>query len=168
MKPFKFFQKPVKGDLDTLLIGQTRATASYVMYELPSLQEWDTPQGHNHMRRLYHIEPAEYERQRQIREELRTSLRTAHSLTEEERRNIRNTAYERMRNTNDDMERYFIEHGFRDLNDNPVEPPVIKPKSKISKFTDWCLNNADMILYGSGVTFALSIISAIMIYFKLR
>ena len=131
MKPFKFFQKPVKGDLDTLLIGQTRATASYVMYELPSLQEWDTPQGHNHMRRLYHIEPAEYERQRQIREELRTSLRTAHSLTEEERRNIRNTAYERMRNTNDDMERYFIEHGFRDLNDNPVEPPLVtKPKLK--------------------------------------
>jgi hypothetical protein len=166
MKPFKFFQKPVKGDLDTLLIGQTRATASYVMYELPSLQEWDTPQGHNHMRRLYHIEPAEYERQRQIREELRTSLRTAHSLTEEERRNIRNTAYERMRNTNDDMERYFIEHGFRDLNDNPVEPPVIKPKSKISKFTDWCYNNQDMIIYGAGLTFALSVIATFMIYFK--
>jgi hypothetical protein len=52
-------------------------------------------------------------------------------LTEEERRNIRNTAFERMRNTNDDMERYFIENGFRDLNDNLVEPPLVtKPKLK--------------------------------------
>mgnify|MGYP007065954298 CR=1 FL=1 len=152
----------MKGDL-IMLDGQTRATASFVPDELPPLQDWDTPQGHNHRRMLYHINPAEYERQRQIREELRAGLRTAHSLTEEERQNIRNTAYERMRNTNDDMERYFIENGFRDLNDNRVEPPVTKSKRK---FTDWCLNNADMILYGVGVFFALSVIATFMIYFK--
>jgi len=103
-----------------MLDGQTRASASF-HGEFPPLQEWDTPQGHNGRRRLYHTDPAEYERLRQIREELRAGLRTAHSLTEEERRNIRNTAFERMRNTNDDMERYFIENGFRDFNDNPVE-----------------------------------------------
>ena len=165
MKNFKFFQKPVKGDL-TMLDSQTRASASFVPDELPPLHEWDTPQGHNGRRRLYHTNPEEYERLRQIREELRAGLRTAHGLTEEERQNIRNTAFERMRNTNDDMERYFIENGFRDLNDNRVEPPVIKPKSKISKFIDWCLNNTDMILYGVGVTFALSIIATFMIYFK--
>ena len=161
MKPFKFFQKPVKNDL-TMLDGQTRATASFVPDELPPLHEWDTPQGHNGRRRLYHINPVEYERQRQIREDLRAGLRTAH-VTEEERQNIRNTAFERMRNTNDDMERYFIENGFRDLNDNRVEPPVTKSKRK---FTDWCLNNADMILYGVGVFFALSVIATFMIYFK--
>ena len=119
MKKFKFFQKPVKNDL-TMLDGQTRASASF-HGEFPPLREWDTPEAHYGMRRLYHTDPAEYERQRQIREELRAGLRTSHGLTEEERRLIRNTAFERMRNTNDDMERYFIENGFRDLNDNPVE-----------------------------------------------
>ena len=161
MRKFKFFQKPVKGDL-TMMDGQTRASASFYG-ELPPLHEWDTPQGHNHRRMLYHTNPAEYERQRQIREELRAGLRTVHSLTEEERQNIRNTAFERMRNTNDDMERYFIENGFRDLNDNRVEPPVTKPKRN---FTDWCLNNADMIIYCVGLTFALSVIVTFMIYFK--
>jgi hypothetical protein len=168
MKQFKFFQKPVKGDL-TMLDGQTRASASFVPDELPPLTDWDTPQGHNHRRMLYHTNPAQYEIQRQIREELRTRLREG-GFTEEERIRYRNDAYERMRNTNDDMERYFIENSFRgltrDLNDNRVEPPVIKPKSKISKFIDWCLNNTDMILYGVGVTFALSIIATFMIYFK--
>jgi hypothetical protein len=128
MKSFKFFQKPVKDDL-TMLDGQTRASASFVPDELPPLQDWDTPQGHNHRRMLYHTNPAEYERQRQIREELRTSIRR-NRLTQEERLIIRNQAFQRMRNTNDDMERYFIEHGFRDLNDNRVEPPVTKPKLK--------------------------------------
>ena len=162
MRQFKFFQKPVKSDL-TMFDGQTRASASFVPDELPPLHLWDTPQGHNGRRRLYFTDHLEYQRQRQIREDLRAGLRTAHGLTEEERRNIRNTAFERMRNTNDDMERYFIENGFRDLNDNRVEPPVTKTKRK---FTDWCLNNTDMILYGVGVTFALSIIATFMIYFK--
>jgi hypothetical protein len=129
MRQFKFFQKPVKSDL-TMLDGQTRVSASFVPDELPPLHEWDTPQGHNGRRRLYHINPAEYERQRQIREELRTSIRR-NRLTQEERRIIRNQAFQRMRNTNDDMERYFIENGLRDLNDNRVEPPLItKPKLK--------------------------------------
>lgn len=128
MRPFKFFQKPVKSDL-TMLDGQTRVSASFVPDELPPLHEWDTPQGHNGRRRLYHTNTVEYERQRQIREELRTSIRR-NRLTQEERRIIRNQAFQRMRNTNDDMERYFIENGFRDLNDNRVEPPVTKPKLK--------------------------------------
>jgi hypothetical protein len=145
-----------------MLDGQTRASASFVPDELPPLHEWDTPQGHNGRRRLYHINPAEYERQRQIREELRAAHRT-NALTQEEMLRVRHQAFERMRNTNDDMERYFIENGFRDLNDNRVEPPVTKPKHK---FIDWCLNNADMILYGVGVFFALSVIATFMIYFK--
>ncbi len=184
MRPFKFFQKPVKSEL-TMFDGQIYIGASHNMSTLgsigttghigtpgiqgisgtmniPPLQDWDTPQGHNNRRMLYHTNPAEYERQRQIREELRTGLRTAH-VTEEERLRIRHQAFERMRNTNDDMERYFIENGFRDLNDNLVKPPVTKPKYK---FIDWCLNNTDMIIFGVGVTFALGVISAFMIYFR--
>jgi len=164
MRQFKFFQKPVKSDL-TMLDGQTRASASFVPDELPPLHLWDTPQGHNGRRRLYFTDHQEYQRQRQIREDLRAAHRT-NALTQEEMLRVRQQAFQRMRNTNDDMERYFIENGFRDLNDNRVEPPVIKPKSKISKFIDWCLNNTDMILYGVGVTFALSIIATFMIYSK--
>jgi hypothetical protein len=118
MKQFKFFQKPVKDNL-TMFDGQTRASASFVPDELRPLREWDTPEGHNHSRMLYHTNPAQYEIQRQIREELRTRLREG-GFTEEERIRYRNDAYERMRNTNDDMERYFS--GFRSLNDNPIEP----------------------------------------------
>lgn len=117
MKEFKFFQKEVKGDL-TMLPGETRATAS--------LCNWDTPQNHYHLRRLYHTDRNEYQRLR------------GNSLSEEQILRIRRQSFERMRNTNDDMERYFIENSFRrltrDLNDNLVEPPVVKPKSKISKF----------------------------------
>jgi len=117
MRQFKFFQKPVKSDL-TMLDGQTRASASF-HGEFPPLQEWDTPQGHYDRRRLYHTNPAEYERQRQIREDLRTAYRT-NALTQEEMLRVRHQAFQRMRNTNDDMERYFS--GFRDLNDNRIEP----------------------------------------------
>jgi hypothetical protein len=142
MRPFKFFQKPVKRDL-TMLDGQTRASASHNMFtlgsigttgspgtsgspgigstmDIPPLHEWDTPQGHNGRRRLYFTDHPEYERQRQIREDLRTALRT-NALTQEEMLRVRHQAFQRMRNTNDDMERYFIENGFRDFNDNPVE-----------------------------------------------
>jgi hypothetical protein len=125
MKQFKFFQKPVKDNL-TMFDGQTRASASFLPDELPPLQDWDTPQGHNHRRMLYHTNPTQYEIQRQIREELRTRLREG-GFTEEERIRYRNDAFERMRNTNDDMERYFIENSFRgltrDFNDNRVELP---------------------------------------------
>ena len=125
MRQFKFFQKPVKSDL-TMFDGQTRASASFVPDELRPLRDWDTPEANYGMRRLYHTNPAQYEIQRQIREELRTRLREG-GFTEEERIRYRNDAYERMRNANDDMERYFIENGFRgltrDLNDNPVELP---------------------------------------------
>ena len=162
MRKFKFFQKPVKGDSFTVS-GQTFITASFVPDELPPLTDWDTPQGHNHRRMLYHTNPAEYERQRQIREELRTSIRR-NRLTQEERRIIRNQAFQRMRNTNDDMERYFIEHGFRDLNDNRVEPsPVTKPKHK---FIDWCQKNEDLTTFLIGLTIGLGIIATFMIYSK--
>ena len=125
MKQFKFFQKPVKGDL-TMLDGQTRVSASFVPDELPPLPDWDTPQGHNGRRRLYFTDHPEYQRQRQIREDLRAAYRT-NALTREEMLRVRAQTFERMRNTNDDMERYFIEHGFRDLNDNRIEPtPKLK------------------------------------------
>jgi hypothetical protein len=127
MKQFKFFQKPVKDNL-TMFDGQTRASASFVPNELPPLHLWDTPQGHNGRRRLYFTDHQEYQRQRQIREDLRTALRT-NALTQEEMLRVRAQTFERMRNTNDDMERYFIENGFRDLNDNRINPPLItKPK----------------------------------------
>ena len=116
MRKFKFFQKPVKGDL-TMFDGQTLASASFVPDELPALTDWDTPEGHNNRRRLYHTNPAEYERQRQIREDLRAAYRT-NALTQEELIRFRHQTFERMRNTNDDMERYFIG---RDLNDNLIE-----------------------------------------------
>lgn len=130
MRKFKFFQKPVNGDL-TMFDGQTQATSSFYG-ELPSLHEWDTPQGHNGRRRLYHTNPEEYERQRQIREELRTNLRR-NNLTQEEMLRVRHQAFQRMRNTNDDMERYFIENGFRDFNDNRINPPLVT-KLKLSLY----------------------------------
>lgn len=58
MKPFKFFQKPVKGDL-SMLGGQTFATMSYDdTYNIVR----DTPTDHYAMRRLYHTNPEEYRR----------------------------------------------------------------------------------------------------------
>lgn len=129
MKPFKFFQKPVKGDL-TMLDGQTRATASFVPDELPALTDWDTPQGHNTRRRLYHTNHPEYERQRQIREDLRAAYRT-NTLTQEEILRVRHQAFQRMRSTNDDMERYFIG---RDLNDNRIEPTLIPKLNWYQRF----------------------------------
>jgi hypothetical protein len=122
MRKFKFFQKPVKGDL-TMMDGQTFSSMSFNGgdIELPPLHEWDTPQGHNGRRRLYHTNPEEYERQRREREELRWRFRSG-NLNDEDR-----NRFDRLRSTNDDMERYFIENGFRgltrDLNDNPVELP---------------------------------------------
>ena len=50
-----------------MLDGQTRASASFYG-EFPPLQDWDTPQGHNTRRFLYHTNPAEYERQRHLEE----------------------------------------------------------------------------------------------------
>lgn len=146
MRPFKFFQKPVKSDL-TMFDGQTFASASHNMFtlgsigttghigtpgipgvdstmDMPPLHEWDTPQGHNGRRRLYFTNHPEYERQRREREELRWRFRSGNLNEEDENR------FNRLRSTNDDMERYFIENGFRDLNDNRVEPPVTKPKLK--------------------------------------
>jgi hypothetical protein len=161
MRQFKFFQKPVKGDL-TMMDGQTRASASF-HGEFPPLQEWDTPQGHYDRRRLYHTNPAEYERQRQIREDLRTVYRT-NELTQEEMLRVRHQAFQRMRNTNDDMERYFIENGFRNnLNDNRTEPlPVTKPKSNISNFIDWGQKYEHLI----PIFIGLGIIATFMIYFR--
>jgi hypothetical protein len=165
MRQFKFFQKPVKGDLTTF-DGQTFITASFVPDELPPLHEWDTPQGHNGRRRLYFTDHPEYQRQRQVREDLRTNLRR-NNLTQEEILRVRHQAFERMRNTNDDMERYFIEHGFRDLNDNRINPPLVtKPKSKISKFINWCQKNEDLTIFLIGLTIGLGIISTFMIYSK--
>jgi hypothetical protein len=52
MRPFKFFQKEVKGTLD-LYEGETRATASFNV---------DTPEGHMNRRRLYHTDRDYYDR----------------------------------------------------------------------------------------------------------
>lgn len=58
MRNFKFFQKPVKGDL-TMLDGQTFGTMSYdETYHIVR----DTPTDHYTMRRLYHTNPEEYRR----------------------------------------------------------------------------------------------------------
>lgn len=71
MRPFKFFQKEVKGTLD-LYEGETRATASF---------NDDTPEGHMNRRRLYHTDP-DY--------------------------------YNRLRNSNNEMEQYFYDRAMRD------------------------------------------------------
>ena len=52
MRPFKFFQKEVKGTLD-LYEGETIATASFNV---------DTPEGHMNRRRLYHTDRDYYDR----------------------------------------------------------------------------------------------------------
>lgn len=51
MRPFKFFQKEVKGTLD-LFDGETRATASF---------NADTPEGVMGRRRLYHTDINQYD-----------------------------------------------------------------------------------------------------------
>jgi hypothetical protein len=121
MKPFKFFQKEVKGTLD-LYEGETRATASLndgqrfvqevINYHHPRTDiNADTPDGYVYRRHLYH---------------------TNRDL------------YDRLRHPNNEMEQYFHERGFRetprgqfgtperhqdilrrineqrDLNDNPI------------------------------------------------
>ena len=98
MKPFKFFQKPVKGDL-SMLGGEIFHTMSFDdNFHIIN----DTPTDHYARRRLYHTNHPEYIRQRQIREELRTRLRVD-GLTEEERIRYRNDAHERMRDLNDNI-----------------------------------------------------------------
>lgn len=76
MKPFKFFQKEVKGTLD-LYVGVSGATANTASFNA------DTPEGHMNRRRLYHTD-----------------------------RNL----YERLRNTNNEMEQYFYDRAMRDEN----------------------------------------------------
>ena len=100
MKPFKFFQKPVKGDF-TMLDGQTIVTMSFDDNFIitggvgsPTIGH-DTPEDHYTMRRLYHTNPNEYERQRQIREDLRAAYRT-NALTQEEMLRVRHQAFQRM------------------------------------------------------------------------
>ena len=110
MRNFKFFQKPVKGDL-SMLGGQTFATMSYDDNFHITGGVGDTPEDYYRMRRLYHTDPTEYERQRQIREDLRAAYRT-NALTQEEMLRVRHQAFERMGNTNHDMGRLFIERGF--------------------------------------------------------
>lgn len=128
MKPFKFFQKPVKGDL-SMLGGEIFHTMSYDDNFIitggvgsPTIGH-DTPEDHYAMRRLYHINPAEYERQRQIREDLRAAYRT-NALTQEEILRFRHQAWERM----------------RDLNDNIIQPtPAPNPNwyQSLMKLTNW-------------------------------
>ena len=168
MRKFKFFQKPVKSDL-TMFDGQTRASASFVPDELRPLRDWDTPEANYGMRRLYHTNPAQYEIQRQIREELRTRLREG-GFTEEERIRYRNDAYERMRNANDDMERYFIENSFRgltrDLNDNPVEQPP-KP-SLYRRFLNELMDDEKPHKLILGVLSILFVITVLVHYYTQR
>jgi hypothetical protein len=104
MKPFKFFQKEVKGTLD-LYEGETRATASLndgqrfvqevINYHHPRTDiNTDTPEGVMNRRRLYHTNP---------------------------------DLYDRLRHPNNEMEQYFNQRELRnltelqrDLNDNPI------------------------------------------------
>jgi hypothetical protein len=162
MRKFKFFQKPVKSDL-TMMDGQTRASASF-HGELPPLHEWDTPQGHYGRRRLYHTNPEEYERQRREREELRWRFRSG-NLNDEDR-----NRFDRLRSTNDDMERYFIENSFRgltrDLNDNPVEQPP-KP-SLYRRFLNELMDDEKPHKLILGVISILFVITVLVHYYTQR
>jgi hypothetical protein len=75
MRQFKFFEKQVKGTLNTIE-GENYATASF---------NDDTPEGHMGRRRLYHTNQEEYSRLRQ---------------------------------SNNEMELYFYERGFRNVDIN--------------------------------------------------
>jgi hypothetical protein len=165
MRKFKFFQKPVKGDL-TMMDGQTFTSMSFNGgdIELPPLHEWDTPQGHNGRRRLYHTNPEEYERQRREREELRWRFRSG-NLNDEDR-----NRFDRLRSTNDDMERYFIENSFRgltrDLNDNPVEQPP-KP-SLYRRFLNELMDDEKPHKLILGVLSILFVITVLVHYYTQR
>lgn len=167
MKKFKFFQKPVKGDL-TMLDGQLRTSSSYTMYttgspgttgtigttgspgigmygtidaenaiDIPPLYEWDTPQGYNYRRRLYHTNREEYERLRQ------------------------EYLHQRLGNTNDDRERYFIENSFRgltrDLNDNRIEKKPTR-LSKFLEYIEWKDNKRDILSWLFGSLFVITLL----------
>jgi hypothetical protein len=101
MKPFKFFQKEVKGTLDSL-DGENRATASF---------NDDTPDGYVHRRHLYHTNRELYDRLRHPNNEMEQYFYE---------RGIRETPIgqfgtpERHR----DIIRRINEQ--RDLNDNPI------------------------------------------------
>lgn len=139
MRKFKFFQKEVKGDL-TMLPGETRATAS--------IRDWDTPEGHYNRRALYH------------QSEIQVVPGRITGLTEEEILRLRHQSFERMRNTNDDMERFFIG---RDLNDQSMYKVVKdKPKSLYKKLIDWYQNNTETItIVHCTISFLITIIGLI-------
>ena len=95
MKPFKFFQKEVKGTLD-LYEGETRATASF---------NDDTPDGYVYRRHLYHTNPDLYDRLRHPNNEM------------EQYFNDRNWAIGTPERHQDILRRINEQ---RDLNDNPI------------------------------------------------
>jgi hypothetical protein len=97
MKPFKFFQKEVKGTLD-LYEGETRATASF---------NDDTPDGYVYRRHLYHTNRGQYDRLRHPNNEMEQYFNDRnwnHDILTAERR------AEITRRINEQ----------RDLNDNPI------------------------------------------------
>ena len=97
MKPFKFFQKEVKGTLD-LYEGETRATASF---------NDDTPDGYVYRRHLYHTNRGQYDRLRHPNNEMEQYFNDRnwnHDILTAER--------------HQDILRRINEQ--RDLNDNPI------------------------------------------------
>jgi hypothetical protein len=93
MRPFKFFQKEIKGTLD-LYEGETRATASFNV---------DTPEGHMNRRRLYHTDRDYYDR---LHNHTMYDGLTRQRIEDQERQS---RIMRRLNGT---------EH--RDLNDNPI------------------------------------------------
>ena len=84
MRQFKFFEKQVKGTLNSIE-GENYSTASF---------NDDTPEGHMGRRRLYHTNQEEYNRLRHPNDP------------------------ERFHQSNNEMELYFYERGFRNVDIN--------------------------------------------------
>ena len=104
MKPFKFFQKEVKGTLD-LYEGETRATASF---------NDDTPDGYVYRRHLYHTNRDLYDRLRHPNNEMEQYFHE---------RGFRETPrgqFGTPERHQDILRRLQMTNEQRDLNDNPI------------------------------------------------
>lgn len=144
MRPFKFFQKEVKGTLD-LFDGETRATASF---------NTDTPEGVMGRRRLYHTDINQYDgltRQRiedQERQD-RIMRRINGGMSQEEILRSRHESFERERLGQ------FLTRGPRATRVNPKWWMKIKIFFQEMKIKMYIQDNSDMfgvIFFAAAVT----------------
>jgi hypothetical protein len=154
MRPFKFFQKEVKGTLD-LFDGETRATASFSA---------DTPEGVMGRRRLYHTDINQYDRLRHPNDPERFRLdritrRINGGMSQEEVLRRRHESFERDLNETEQYLTFF----------SPITVTKVNPKwwMKIKIFFQemkikmYIQDNSDMfgvIFFAAAVTICFGLI----------